>query len=50
MENDKPILFINQGKKISIIVDKDIVFNDENAYVFYPGELEDMGIDTNNCK
>lgn len=39
-----PVLFINQGRKVSIMTDKDIVFNDENAFVFYPEETNELGI------
>jgi type IV secretion system protein VirB10 len=39
-----PVLIINQGRKVSIMTDKDIVFNDENAFVFYPEEANELGI------
>jgi type IV secretion system protein VirB10 len=35
----EPILIANQGKKLSLMVDKDIIFSDENAFVFQPGEI-----------
>jgi type IV secretion system protein VirB10 len=38
----EPVFIINQGKKLSILVDKDIVFTDENAFVFFPGELTSL--------
>lgn len=44
MQNNLPILIVNQGRKVSMMVDKDIVFNDENAFVFYPNELDELGI------
>lgn len=37
-----PIMIVNQGRRVSIMIDKDIIFNDENAFVFYPGELKDI--------
>ncbi len=40
-ENDTadPIFIVNQGRKLSIMTNKDIVFSDENAFIFYPGEI-----------
>lgn len=34
-----PIFIVNQGRAMSIMTDKDIVFNDENAFIFNPGEI-----------
>ena len=40
-ENDTadPIFIVNQGRKLSIMTNKDFVFSDENAFIFYPGEI-----------
>ena len=38
----EPVLVVDQGKKLSILMDKDIVFADENAFVFFPGELNSL--------
>lgn len=35
----EPVLVVNQGKKLNIVMDKDIVFTDENAFIFFPGQL-----------
>jgi type IV secretion system protein VirB10 len=38
-DNQDPIFIVNQGRKLSIMTNKDIVFSDENAFIFYPGEI-----------
>ena len=38
----EPVLVVDQGKKLSILMNKDIVFADENAFVFFPGELNSL--------
>ena len=44
---NEPIFVVNQGRALSIMTDKDIVFTDENAFVFYPGEIE--ALKKENC-
>ena len=34
-----PVFIVNQGRKLSIMTNKDIIFSDENAFIFYPGEI-----------
>jgi type IV secretion system protein VirB10 len=38
-DTNEPVFIVNQGRKLSILTNKDIVFTDENAFVFYPGEI-----------